>query len=81
MNNIAYLCNMNKEQIATTLKKRRKELGLTLNDLSAIVGDKQQLISRIENGANTNIDKLVKYCNALSLEVTVKPFGTFPTEH
>ena len=54
--------------ISHELKMRRKELGLTLEELAARVGTSKQTIHRYENGTITNIppEKVEALANALS---------------
>ena len=54
--------------ISHELKIRRKELGLTLEELAARVGTSKQTIHRYENGTITNIppEKVEALANALS---------------
>lgn len=71
MNYTVYLCTMQYNDITSQLKTRRKELNLTLQQVSDITGETKQYINIIENGANTKLDKLIKLAKALKLEVTL----------
>lgn len=55
--------------IGANIKKRRRELGLTLEDLSGTVGVSRQTLSRYENGIIANIppDKIEKLAGALDV--------------
>jgi len=64
---------MDRVEITGILKTRRKELKLTLSDLSVKADAKKQYLSRVENGSNPTIDSLVSICAALDMVVVVKP--------
>lgn len=71
MINVYYLCHMEASDITTQLKTRRKELGLTLEQLSDKTGKSKQYLNIIEKGANIQLDKLISICNALNLTITI----------
>lgn len=71
MINVYYLCQMEASDITTQLKTRRKELGLTLEQLSDKTGKSKQYLNIIEKGANIQLDKLITICNALNLTITI----------
>ena len=63
---------MQYKEITSQLKTRRKELNLTLQQVSDLTGGTKQYINIIENGANTKIDKLLVLCDALNLQVILQ---------
>ena len=63
---------MQYKEITSQLKTRRKELNLTLQQVSDLTGETKQYINIIENGANTKIDKLLVLCDALNLQVILQ---------
>ncbi len=61
-------------RIASTLKARRIELGLTQQQLADKLGVKQSNVSQIESGEKgLSIPMLLRYCKALKLELTFNP--------
>ena len=64
---------MTETQIIGTIKKKRKEKGLTQTDLAEALGIKRQYISAIEQGKRVpTIKTLVRICEALELEIKVE---------
>jgi len=63
---------MQYKEITSQLKTRRKELNLTLQQVSDLTGETKQYINIIENGANTKIDKLLVLCDALNLQIILQ---------
>lgn len=67
---------MDKKQIATLIKKRRKQLELNQQDLALLSGVSTRKISDIETAnATTTIDILNKICDILGLELVLKIKG------
>ena len=60
------------KEITSQLKTRRKELNLTLQQVSDLTGETKQYINIIENGANTKLDKLIVLCDALNLQIILQ---------
>ena len=61
-------------RIASTLKARRIELGLTQQQLADKLRIKQSNVSQIESGEKgLSIPMLLRYCKALKLELTFTP--------
>ncbi|MEA3490630.1 MAG: helix-turn-helix domain-containing protein [Campylobacterota bacterium] len=61
-----------KEQIATTVKQRRKELGLEQVDLCEMADIGSTTLSKLEQGkANITLESLEKLLNVLGLVLTV----------
>jgi len=54
------------------LKKRRKSLKLSQEELALIVGKQRPYISRIENGEDVRISNLVQIAKALGLTFELK---------
>jgi y4mF family transcriptional regulator len=64
---------MDKKQISTLIKKRRKQLELSQQDLAQLSGVSTRKISDIETAnTTTTIDTLNKVCDILGLELVVK---------
>ena len=67
---------MDKKQIATFIKKRRKQLKITQQDLSSYSDVSTRTISDIETAnGTTTIDILNKVCDILGLELILKIKG------
>lgn len=67
---------MDKKQISTLIKKRRKQLELKQQDLALMSGVSTRKISDIETAkTTTTIDTLNKVCDILGLELIVKIKG------
>lgn len=64
---------MQYSEITQLIKQRRKELGLTLQQVADLTGDYKQRIAVIENGANTRAEHLIKICQALDLDIIILP--------
>ena len=64
---------MDIKQIGTTLRERRKLLNVTQEDLADISGVSERTVRDIEKGlANPELESLMKLCEVLGLEVSVK---------
>lgn len=60
----------NRQEIGSLLKKRREELGLTQEELAAILGVSTGYISKIESAKwNITLEVLFYFCEALKLEL------------
>ncbi|HHU31585.1 MAG: helix-turn-helix domain-containing protein [Zhaonellaceae bacterium] len=59
-------------QIARTVIKRRKELGLSQEELAKILNTGQSAISRIESCQNITLNMLQKLAAALQLDVEIR---------
>ncbi len=55
--------------IAFHIHERRKELNLSMDDLSRISNVPIQQIFNIENGFNTDLTEFLKICHALDLKL------------
>jgi len=67
---------MDKQQIAVYIKKRRKQLKITQEELSTFSNVSIRKISDIERAkATTTIDTLNKICDVLGLELLLKIKG------
>jgi len=67
---------MNKYQIAAFIKKRRKQLNITQQELAALSNVSIRKISDIETAkTTTTIDTLNKICDVLGLELLLKIKG------
>jgi len=67
---------MDKRQIATFIKKRRKQLEITQQDLALLSGISTRKLSDIETShGTTTIDTLNKVCDILGVEIVLKIKG------
>jgi HTH-type transcriptional regulator/antitoxin HipB len=59
--------------IGTTVRKKRKEDGLTLADAAALIGVGYRFMSDLENGKETvQVGKVLKVLTALGLNMTIE---------
>lgn len=59
--------------IGTTVRKKRKEDGLTLADAAALCGVGYRFMSDLENGkATVQVGKVLQVLTALGLDVTIE---------
>lgn len=69
---MSYLCGMKKKnQISKTITERRRELGMSKNQLSVKTGISYSQIINIENGNSTSTRLLDKLLDALGLELNI----------
>ena len=62
-----------RESIASQMKERRKDLGMTQEHLAELVGTKKSNISRFESGRyNPSLDFLIKLAEGLDQEIELK---------
>ena len=67
---------MDKKQIATFIKKRRKQLEITQEDLALMSGISTRKLSDIETASTTtSVDTLNKVCDVLGLELLLQIKG------
>jgi len=67
---------MDKKQIATFIKKRRKQLQITQQELAILSDVSTRTLSDIETAnSTTTIDTLGKVCETLGLEIILKIKG------
>lgn len=67
---------MDKKQIADFVKKRRKQLKVTQQELALLSNVSTRTLSDIETANNTTtIDTLSKICEILGLEISLKIKG------
>ena len=59
--------------LGSTLRKYRKDLGLTQIEAGKKFNLPQKTVSRIESGMSANLDTLFKYMSALGLEIHLEP--------
>ena len=65
------------QDIASLVKKRRKELGYTQSQVAAFCGVGNRFFSELENGKETlQLGKVMKVINILGLDLTVKERGS-----
>jgi transcriptional regulator with XRE-family HTH domain len=67
---------MDNKQIAHYIKKRRKQLNITQQELASISGVSTRKLSDIETASSgTTIDILNKICEVLGIEITMSIKG------
>ena len=67
------LLNMNKESVGDTIRKRRKFLKITQEDLSDIAGVSERTLRNIEKGlANPELESLMDLLDVLGLEMKIR---------
>ncbi|TAL37245.1 MAG: XRE family transcriptional regulator [Spirochaetes bacterium] len=62
-------------ELAVKIANERNRLGISQADLAKKASITQQQLSRVENGANCNVQTLVKVCSALGLRLKVDREG------
>jgi HTH-type transcriptional regulator/antitoxin HipB len=60
-------------QLGNSIRERRRELGLTQEQLAAKAGVRQRTISDIERSASARFDTVLRALAALDLELVVRP--------
>jgi HTH-type transcriptional regulator / antitoxin HipB len=60
-------------QLANSIRERRRELGLTQENLASKIGVRQRTISDIETSAATRLDTVLRALAALDLELVIRP--------
>ena len=60
-------------QLGNSIRQRRRELGLTQEQLAARAGVRQRTISDIERSAAARFDTVLRVLAALDLELVVRP--------
>ena len=67
-----------KELISTTIKERRQELGLTMEELAILIYDNPKMKTQVYNFESGNrtpsIETLEKFSKALNFEICIKHF-------
>ena len=65
--------NMNLKEIGLEIKKRRKYLSITQEDLAEITGISRRSLQYIESGKmNPSVEQLEKILKALGLEIIIR---------
>lgn len=62
---------MTKLESAVALMKLREEQGLSQRELARLAHVPQSTIARVEKGANTSVDTLIKIASALGKELKI----------
>lgn len=60
-------------QLGNYIRQRRRELGLTQNELAAKMGVRQRTVSNIETSAAARIETVLRTLAALDLELVIRP--------
>jgi transcriptional regulator with XRE-family HTH domain len=63
---------VDKQDLVSIIKKRRKELGLTQGEFAKLIGvNSKQIISNIEKG-NFSVDRMFEIFDKLEIEMILK---------
>lgn len=77
---MCYICHMNITEIRTALLNRRKERQLTQEQIGKSAKVSREMVSRFENDAHDiGLRRLLRLCDALDLELIVRPGRGRPT--
>lgn len=77
---MCYIKHMDMDQIRLSLIDRRKERKLTQAQVGSRTKIRRELISRFENARqDITLDQLLRICDALDLEVLLRPGRGRPT--
>ncbi len=60
-------------QLGNYIRERRRELGLTQENLAAKIGVRQRTVSDIEKSAAARLDTVLRALAALDLELVIRP--------
>lgn len=60
-------------QLGNYIRERRRELGLTQENLAAKIGVRQRTVSDIETSAAARLDTVLRALAALDLELVIRP--------
>ena len=60
-------------QLANYIRERRRELGLTQENLASRIGVRQRTVSDIETSAAARLDTVLRALAALDLELVIRP--------
>lgn len=74
MGNFCYICRMNTnlKNIGKLLTLRRKNKGLTQDEVGAMVGIQKAMVSKVENGFCINFNTINRIAKALDVEAMVE---------
>ncbi|MEO8411830.1 MAG: helix-turn-helix transcriptional regulator, partial [Propionivibrio sp.] len=77
---MCYYRHMNIADIRSSLINRRKERGLTQDQLGKAAQVSREMVSRFENDAHdVGLRRLLRLCDALGLTLTIRPGRDRPT--
>lgn len=63
-------------ELGAAIRARRRELGVTQDDLGASIGVSRRVIGQLERGKKTvHVDIVLRAANAVGFEVGVEPRG------
>lgn len=60
-------------QLGTCIRERRRQMGMTQEQLAAKVGVRQRTVSDIETSASVRLDTVLRTLAALDLELMIRP--------
>lgn len=60
-------------QLGNYIRQRRRELGLTQEDLAAKIGVRQRTVSHLETSAAVRLDTVLRILAALDTELVIRP--------
>jgi HTH-type transcriptional regulator / antitoxin HipB len=65
------------EQLPEAVRERRRELGITQEQLADVIGVHRAFVSQLERGkATVRFDLLLRLVQALGLDIELRPRGT-----
>ena len=60
-------------QLGSSIRERRRQLGMTQEQLAAKVGVRQRTVSDVERSASVRLDTVLRTLAALDLEMVIRP--------
>ena len=60
-------------QLGSCIRERRRQLGMTQEQLAAKVGVRQRTVSDVERSASVRLDTVLRTLAALDLEMVIRP--------
>jgi HTH-type transcriptional regulator/antitoxin HipB len=70
----------NSREIGAAVRRNRRKLNLTQNEMAARMGSRQATISSLENGQPASVSTLIDALAALDLEMVIRPRSKKPLE-
>jgi HTH-type transcriptional regulator/antitoxin HipB len=62
------------EELASVVRARRRELGLTQEELAGVIGVSRVFVGQLEGGkANVRLELVLRLVQALGLDVELRP--------
>lgn len=60
-------------QLGTCIRERRRQMGMTQEQLAAKVGVRQRTVSDMETSASVRLDTMLRTLAALDMELVIRP--------